>query len=98
MDKQQILDEAIEHASPPRIRANEFTVVQFVDRHRVLYGPLSTAQGRRRLKRSVEAGIMGVRKVLLDGYTTNAYHTIREGENEQARRSHKVSETTGESV
>ena len=80
MNREQLLDEALEYALPPHLRANEFTVAQFADRHRATIGPLSIAQARRRLKRSVEAGIMGVRKVLLDGYITNAYHIIKEGE------------------
>ena len=82
MDREQILNEVIEHVCPPRIQPNEFTVVQFMARYREIYGSLSINQARRRLNRCVEAGTMGKRKVLLDGYITNVYHLIKEDESE----------------
>lgn len=99
MDRQEILDEVIEFIQPPRIQSNEFTIAQFVARHEQLFGSsLSVGQLRRRLNGCVADGTMGKRKVLLEGYITNVYHLIKEDENGRARRSHEVSETTGEGV
>lgn len=79
MDREQILDEVIEYTSPLHIQPNEFTVAQFASRHQQLCGPLSIGQARRRLNKYVEAGLLGKRQVLLDGYRTSAYCLIKEG-------------------
>ena len=81
MDRKQILKEVIEYMHPPRIQPDEFTVIQFITQYREVYGSLSIGQARRRLNRCVEAGTMGRRKILLDGYITNVYHLIKEDEN-----------------
>jgi len=82
MDKNQILDEVIEYALPPRIQPGEFTVRQFAARHQELHSPLSLGQARRRLNRCVEAGILGMRKVLVDGFMKNVYHLIEKGQSD----------------
>jgi Fic family protein len=74
MDREAILDEVIEYNAPAKLRSDEFTVHQYMER-REEQGSASISPNTaiRYLNRLVERGVLTMRKVLVRGYWQNAY-------------------------
>jgi len=74
MDREAILNEIIQYDNPARLRPDEFTVRQYIERRKARGDmPVSYNTSVHYLNRLAERGILTVRRILSDGRWKNAY-------------------------